>query len=320
MTRLLRHKQTGDLYVWTPFLAGRTDMEPFTGNYPDSADPTYQASLPRVDSEVVRFRLSANGIGDAVCGIYAACGIADTGRPVEFFTKNFPWVKYASHPGVKILPYDESVFDANANYRQQMRDAEAGKLISRSHHYINNLKVGFGLQDCDPCRPKSIDRPNALNGKIVMAPFSTHQSRDWLHWRRLAMLLKDLPLVAIGIEKQQKEIEHYFFGLPVEIKIDCPPNEVIELVSGAACVIGNDSGMMHLAGFYGSKAICLMAQFDPEYTFYCSPSVEWIVPDMSCVGCHTVADAGWDPDCLRMCSALQTITPDKVAQQVRKYV
>lgn len=318
MSRLLRQTTTGDLYVWSPFLAERSDMEPYVSNYPDKADATYKEVLPRFDSEVVRFRLSANGIGDAVCGMYAACGVSETGRQVQFHTKHYQFLKTVSHPGVMVLEDDKTVFDANANYRQQLRDAQAKRLTSRPHHYISNLKVSFGVHECDPCRPKQIAVPAGDDVGVVLAPISTHPSRDWWHWRRLAILLKDLPLVAIGTESQRPAMATMFHGLPVQIRAGLEIDELLSLVGNARVLVGNDSGMVHLGGLLGTTCVCVVAQFDPAFLFYGSPTVHGIESYASCGGFGTVDGAGWDPDCLRLCSALQTISPDRVAKKVRE--
>lgn len=316
MRRLLRQKTTNELYVWTEELAARPDMELFIHSHPDSSDHT-RADIRQIESDVIRFYLSANGLGDAVTGLYAACGASD-GRPVEYYTLHPEWL-LAEHPGVKILKGNAGI-DANANYLRQERECvEEG---TRVGWYLQNLSKAYGLHDPFGCRPKyvqTVESPLRAS-YAVLAPFAHSSSRCWLpaHYRRLAiMLLKQLPVVVISDRRDAQRAEEIFYGLKVSHFAGSDARTVIGLIAGADFLVCNDSGPAHLGGLYGKRTVSLCAHYRGDYSFECANNIHVLSPRSSCVYCHAQDARGWDQYCLTSCSALQTLMPEEVFEFVR---
>ena len=296
-------------------------MNEYIGEADERGCHTYMAQIPKIDSNVVSFHLSASGIGDTVCGIYAACGLAKAGHQVEYQAKNTAWLQGISYPGLKIIQEIATPFDANANYIQQIKESFYRRVESRPDWYIKNIAMAYGVADCKPSRPNVAKPDPVIDGKyVVLAPFSSHDSRDWSsnHYRRLAIGLQKqgIRVIAIGSPKQTERLNLAFYGLDITKLSDKPPQWVSALVANAAVVVGNDSGMVHLGGLYGAPTICIQSQFDPSYLFMCGDSIECITPDMSCVRCHALTAGGWDQNCNWVCSALQTINPETVTKKV----
>lgn len=296
-------------------------MKEYIGEADEKGCHTYMAQIPKIDSNVVSFHLSASGIGDTVCGIYAACGLAKAGHQVEYQAKNTAWLQGISHPGLNIIPEVDTPFDANANYVKQIKEAFHRRVESRSGWYIRNIATAYGIAECKPSRPNVAKPSPVIDGKyVVLAPFSSHDSRDWNpnHYRRLAIGLqrRGIQVIAIGSPKQKERLDIAFYGLDIKKLSDKQPQWISAMVANAAVLVGNDSGMVHLAGLYGAPTLCIQSQFDPLYSFMCGDSIECITPDMSCVRCHGLVDGGWDQNCNLVCSALQTINPERVTEKV----
>ena len=317
--RYLRQKTSGEIFVWTETLAQREDMEEFIQSLPRQNDLTFTSEIPRIESDVVRFYLSARGLGDAITGLYAACGLANAGHSVEFYTHRYEWLR-VSHPGVTILKGEDG-FDANANYRGQIAECRTNGM-TRPDWYLANIAKAYDLKPCKAARPKEIFPHQApMDGEyVVLAPFSMSGPRSWLgaHYRKLAILLlkEGLQVAAIADGIHRRRCEEIFYGLKVKLFIDLKPEQFIGLVSNASCLVGNDSGPAHVSGLYGKRTIVLTSQFKPEYVFDGANNLKGMAPNASCVFCHEQDAGGFDQFCIDSCSALQLISPEDVAKEV----
>jgi ADP-heptose:LPS heptosyltransferase len=103
---------------------------------------------------------------------------------------------------------------------------------------------------------------------IVVAPFSNSDIRDWPapHFRALIALLVarwDGAIHVIGAPDQRiraGEIVRPFD--PRRVVNDCgrtPWAETMERIRSAACVVGNNSGIAHLAAFAGVPTLCIFS-------------------------------------------------------------
>ena len=103
---------------------------------------------------------------------------------------------------------------------------------------------------------------------IVVAPFSNSDIRDWPigHYARLIALLLDAvedgaTIRVIGTRNQKQrafEIVRAFDA--TRVVNECGHKswpEVLAMLRRAACVIGNNSGVAHLAGFFGVPTVCV---------------------------------------------------------------
>ena len=103
---------------------------------------------------------------------------------------------------------------------------------------------------------------------IVVAPFSNSHIRDWPvgHFARLIGELvdrweSDAPIRVIGTRNQMlraAEIVRRFDA--TRVLNDCGHMawpDVLEMIRTAACVIGNNSGVAHVAGSFGVPTVCV---------------------------------------------------------------
>ena len=159
--------------------------------------------------------------------------------------------------------------------------------------------------------------------EIVLAPFSNSDIRDWPagHYARLTgILLGRLPQATIrliGTKTQYVracEIVREFDA--ARVINDCgrrPWPEVMASLRAASCVVGNNSGIAHLAGHYRVPTVCVFSGSHQRLEWRpLGPTVTTITRVIGCSPCHL--DHGeacpYDKSCLRQ------IEPEVVADAV----
>ncbi len=271
---------------------------------------------------------SGLGIGDQVMTLYAVTAAADTGLQVIFHTRHPGWVSRASHPGVTIdaeVPGDwetairsGAVVDVNRNYNQQIRYG-----ASRARWYASNIHPLLR-----PKRPSGIDRTIGrrrfdFDRYAILAPCGSARNRNWPveHWKRLILSLRadDFEVVAIGTKREAKKIAEVCENVGAFWAIDHSPEWVIDAVLGASVIIANDSGMTHIGGLLQIPTVAIHAQLGAAFLWDCTDIVG-VTPQTDCVECRWLLEKGYHLVCDEICSALGTITPDRVMEAVRRAV
>lgn len=157
---------------------------------------------------------------------------------------------------------------------------------------------------------------------IVVAPFSNSDIRDWPegHFSRLIDLL--LPrwrgeIHVIGTRSQTTRAAAIVRPFNARRVIsDCGRlswGEMVRLVRGAACVIGNNSGVTHLSGWFGVPTVCVFAGSHQRDEWRpMSFSARTLTRAIGCAPCnlHRAADCPYGKACL------QGIEPEQVADIV----
>lgn len=158
---------------------------------------------------------------------------------------------------------------------------------------------------------------------IVLAPFSNSDIRDWPtpHFVRLIELLldrrPDSVIHVIGTKSQTLRAN--------EIVRSSPSNRVVNhcgrlswaeaqaRIAASDCVVGNNSGITHVAGRLGVPTVCVFGGAHPRGEW--RPLGFNVVLVSRAVGCapcmrHRAADCPYSLDCL------QQITPEAVCEAV----
>jgi hypothetical protein len=276
----------------------------------------------------IDFHVSKFGIGDAICGLYSACGMASGGHQVALHIRHKPWLGNASFKGVTLADYSEVGVGGFMAYRDELAvcrvDDGSFERRSRASWYTNEVSKALGIKLPPPCRPKiTLPKKNELgSGYILLAPFSTDPARNWpaSHWRRLAKMLVKQGHKVIAIHSQlTDELVETFKGSGATYYWGADVDWVLSAIAHAAITVGNDSGIVHLAGLLDKPALAILSQMRPEFLFREAPSIRSIVPPTRCAGCHWQAEGGWDNvDCAHHCLALGAITPDAVSDEIAR--
>jgi hypothetical protein len=101
--------------------------------------------------------------------------------------------------------------------------------------------------------------------------------------------------------------------------IGAPADRVAGVLLNAACVVGLDSGLSHLAGALGAPTVVLTGQTSGECVFSCYPSVRWIDGPLPCKGCWWQSPYS-EATCKGHCPSLYAIGPHQVYAAVETTV
>lgn len=157
---------------------------------------------------------------------------------------------------------------------------------------------------------------------IVVAPFSNSDIRDWPedHFSRLIGLLLSRwegEIHVIGTRSQMTRgaaIVRQFDA--IRAISDCGRlawSDMVSLIRGAACVIGNNSGVTHLSSWFGVPTVCIFGgSHQREEWRPISFSAHTVTRAIGCAPCHLHRAA----DCPYGKACLHGIEPERVADIV----
>lgn len=159
--------------------------------------------------------------------------------------------------------------------------------------------------------------------EILIAPLSHNPLRDWpaRHYMALIdILLTRLPdevgIALAGSPNQRLILDEIVRPFPADrLSNTCglPWESVISRVREAACVVGNNSGLAHLAGFFGTPTVCIFGGSHQRTEWApLRPNVIVLSRAIGCSPCqyHDPKDCPYDVACLR------EIAPATVADTV----
>ena len=108
---------------------------------------------------------------------------------------------------------------------------------------------------------------------VVVAPFSNAFIKDWPpeHYRRLIELCVErggVRAIVVGTSGQREAANQIIRALPAPaVENRCGTMSWLELgalIDGSAAVVGNDSGVAHLAATRGARTICISEGPNPS--------------------------------------------------------
>lgn len=161
---------------------------------------------------------------------------------------------------------------------------------------------------------------------IVVAPFSNSDIRDWpaAHFRTLIGRLvaeRDETIHVVGAPEQAiraREIVQPFDAR--RVINDCGRTSwsaTLDLIRSAACVVGNNSGIVHLAAFEGVPTLCVFSGSHQRLEW--RPIGEQVITlsrAIACSPCHFHYAA----DCPYGLACLDQITPDIVFESMARLI
>lgn len=299
--------------------------------------------------------MGAGGMGDTLLGLCATKGYKldhpDKLLVYRFNERNLRYVMmFDGYDGISTHQFDHTVNDfpppdqfgnlcdardlqLNAGYQLEL--SSKGQ-ITRIQRYCRNL--GY----CTPALPR-LREPAKLAaaagpniGCVVLAPFAASADRSyplhgWVHIEN-ALHAAGYDTLITGTKNGPVVIGTDFvrYGQPIEperlevkttrfkgrVVMDPEPECLAGIMLTAKCVIGNDSGIAHLAGILGTPTIvlCGWSEGDKIYDFY--PSVLSMQGTYACNGCWTKTQDYDDQRCNRMCANLASIDPASVVREV----
>lgn len=258
----------------------------------------------------IGLRNSARGLGDAVCAAYVAAGIKKDSPSdrVILYTHHPEWLQDIE--GVEIIRHtvicevNGNSVDLNKGYNLQLK-----KMVNRKDWYANQIPF-----ELSPVRPSLKRYHKPLREEyVVLSPFSHWHTRDWPieKWIVLEERLNRIYgiktfVIGTSADKDGKHFDYSVFKS--KTLVDHPPSDIINLILGSRCVVGNDSGIPHLSGMYGVPTVAVTAQIHPDRLFS-HTSVKGIFPsDFDCSDCGFGHRKFMHKACSMNCAALSSVS------------
>jgi predicted O-methyltransferase YrrM/ADP-heptose:LPS heptosyltransferase len=281
-------------------------------------DDYRHAEAPAAAGNSIRVNMRAAGVGDGILGLCVVAGIkrANPQRQIVYrapgaaasFVRLF-------HGWDMILPNDISDpkdepgdLQINAGYDVELRTRAAQTRLER---YCAN--VGGAVPEVpglrEPERVRSLGRHYA--GAVILAPFSAGSDREYhlQGWLTLERLLLAAGHRVVSIDAHADRLTPF---RAEKLVGDARNADVVAgAVLNAACFVGNDSGLSHLAGVLGTPAVVLCGQVQGEKIYGLYPRVRCVQAHWDCTGCWWQAPRE-ERRCLPTCPALGSITPAEI--------
>src|SRR5262245_59383364 len=206
------------------------------------------AFCPDYDTGVVQMHLNhGGGIGDHLCALACAEGLRQSGQARTIIlagrSGELAWLRpFAGdiqlredvQPSARTL-----VFDINdyARWRRQRR--------ARWEYWSGLCGVPPALPAYRPS-PEEVERARAFAGVVILVPFAVYAERTWPleRWLWLESLLRARGFRCLVLDDRHGRCERFVS----EKMTQQPPPAVTAAVAAAGYVVGNDSGIVHLAG------------------------------------------------------------------------
>jgi ADP-heptose:LPS heptosyltransferase len=151
------------------------------------------------------------------------------------------------------------------------------------------------------------------NGKPIVAivPFSNSPQRTWSmhHWIDLAGMLTKLGCFVYVVDGNEPDRTKH---MPYLRYWGWGADHTVALFTKTNLVIGNDSGMSHLAGVMRVPTIAICSATDGKVVFGWYDTVKILQSPGECSPCNWQAEHGYRPSCDHQCEAMWDMKPEVV--------
>lgn len=273
---------------------------------------------------IIQVTSSANGIGDAILGLMVTEGLRRA-RPeckIVFVVKahchewvslfnGYDWLALNSMTGVES-------YDPYSSYGRQLQEKLAKP---RWEYYADVCGTTATVPTYRELPAHAVDWARPYAGRVVLSPWSTDKLRTWslAHWLTLESLLHARGIDTVILD-DRLDRARAFRGAKI---LNEAPVRVGAVIHAALCLVGNDSGMPHVAGMFRTPAIVLCGSMHGSKIFGAYPTVQSLQGELSCSPCYggaAVAALRNQIGCSEICFSLQAITPATVMAAVEKQI
>lgn len=278
--------------------------------------------------DTITVNMGAGGVGDALLGAGAVLALhndspgssityrvhPDAIPFVRLFDAGYAGLRPQKHDNNRDEPPDRTDRQANLGYSLEVR----GKApIPRWERYARNIGAsGWSLPQLrERNRISRVGRDYA--GAVVLSPFSTWHNREYhIHaWMTIEKLLADRGYRVVVLDRRDSRFPDRHQAMKSEVVLDASAERVAGILLNAAAMVGNDSGISHLAGIMGCPTIALCGQTTGKDIYGAYPQVRVLQGKLDCNGCWW--QSPYDGNrCDSCCANLQTILPVEVVREV----
>lgn len=281
---------------------------------------------PKVDVDhsqpTLVLNMGAGGLGDACLGLTAAAGLKAQlpektivyrcGRDPMNFIQHFEgYDQLTQHDHEYSLGSRKTTdLQVNTGYRMEISGKDTRSRINR---YCAN--IGADTWVLPKLRTKDMaSYGREYSGFIGLSPFAAHLEREvplnaWLALERV-LLARGHKVVIVDRHIGRCNV----FQSPKATEL--PADKVIGVLLNLRCMVGNDSGLQHLAGLLGVRSIVLCGQTRGDRIFNAYPTATWMHGEWGCEGCYW--SGKWNSSCRPRCPSLSSILPERIAEEIER--
>jgi len=155
---------------------------------------------------------------------------------------------------------------------------------------------------------------------VALAPISTGKQREKAYpaerWAQVCAALRDrgVPVVLVGTEADREAHESMLargVAPAASLAGRTPPLVLAGVLRRAACVVGIDTGPIHVAAAVGTRCVVLFGSSDPRRTAPCGGGHVILYRDLDCQPCLA-------RPCTREGECLRRITPEEIVAAVER--
>ncbi len=227
--------------------------------------------------KALQVSLVSKGVGDNLLALTTAAAMQDHyGLPVAFSctARGSQWARLF-WPWVETTPLKVPTCFCECTTEGKTKLDRLK--TSRWRFWASEAGVTPRLPDPMPLPAAALEWAIPYAGRIVLAPYAAHESRTWPLWHWLA--LEEL-LIARGhrtvILDTNAERVAPFKG---DKLISASPPRVAAVIRQATCTVGNDSGMIHVAGMLRRPGVGIVHPVSDRGIFDLYPTVKTIDAD-----------------------------------------
>jgi hypothetical protein len=278
--------------------------------------------------DTVTVNHGAGGLGDALLGACAVAGLAreqpDARIVYRVHPDAIPYVRLLDCGACEVRRHDfdwnkdapPATKDRQMNVGYNTSEVKARCPLPRWTRYAMNIGAGGCVLPTVRDRAALVELGADFAGAVVLSPFSSFVDREWnqLYWLELVRELEVNGYRVVVLAKDTKRTDPY----KCQKVIGAAPDMVAGVLLNAVAVVGNDSGIAHLAGIMGCPTVVLCGQTTGKDIFGFYPRVTVIQGKLPCDGCWWQAPYH-SSTCSPQCPSMAQITPAEVRHQVDQH-
>ncbi|MDX2064424.1 MAG: glycosyltransferase family 9 protein [Fimbriimonadaceae bacterium] len=262
------------------------------------------------------------GVGDLAVGLWIAEGARQAGEAIDIVGGGYePIIHAFGHRTVMDPTSDCMLLGGNSDVYAEELKSSRDDFAPRTLRWQRTMGWDFAprrpqLQFLSPASYEWAATLVGAQPTVVIAPRAAHTSRSLpvQKWIRVAWALHEEGIRTVAIDRDKDVVHHFpLFAYGFDWTY------VLQLVSLAAVVAGNDSGIAHLAVTVGRPTVVTMGPTIGSIVFGHSLDVVRLVTtaELACHGCHFHHAKGYRVACDYGCEALSLISAERIRDEIK---